>query len=159
MFKTRIILILMVVLALILSCSSFHTPQIYLRSSLRSSSTAVPLRCAPEPPSQETPPRYGFDGSDPDSEANQSKRRDAKLRKSLDDSASFKMKNDARFTWLTITASLWGYAYLVLDKEIGATYLPLIGVPNLGLPGAILSLLIGALSAVLFVDPGFFRRR
>ncbi|GMH99668.1 hypothetical protein TrLO_g1736 [Triparma laevis f. longispina] len=104
---------------------------------------------------------YGFDDQqeDPDSERNQAERRDAKLRKSLEDSAKFKMTNDARFTWATLTVSFWSYAYAVLDKDFAQNYLPMIGLPNLGIPGAVLSLLVGSLSAVLFVDPAFFRRR
>ena len=152
-----------------LTCVTLTRSFVYKPVSLKWRSSA-PTRCSHAAHSLaqrtalfcEPPSPYGFDDpttDDPESEANQNKRRDAKLRKSLDDSAEFKMMNDARFTWATLTVSFWSYAYVVLDEGMAPQYLPMIGLPNLGIAGAVVSLLVGGLSAVLFVDPAFFRRR
>ena len=97
----------------------------------------------------------------------------AKLRKSLADSSTFKIKNDARFTWATISVLSFFYAYCCVDASLTGQlidlpdttasnhndqilvedYMRLFNIPNLGLPGAGISLVLGTLSAKLFIDP------
>ncbi|GMH63952.1 hypothetical protein TrRE_jg54 [Triparma retinervis] len=75
---------------------------------------------------------------------------DDKLRESLRASAKFKVKNDARLTWLTISLSSLSLSFLTFAHDPA---LQLIGLPDLGAGGAAAEAAVGALAFGLFVKP------
>ena len=79
-----------------------------------------------------------------------------RLRQSLDDSAKFKIKNDARFTWLSTFLVSSCYAYGCLGGSDGRELLATLGVPNGGIAGGLGGGLFAIISIVLFFAPELF---
>ena len=80
-----------------------------------------------------------------------------RLKRSLDDSAKFKIRNDARFTWLAFFLVSAAYAYSCFSPELG--YLELLGLPDGGLLGGAVGSLFALTSLVLFFLPEIFGKK
>jgi len=102
-----------------------------------------------------------------------------KLRKSLTDSATFKIKNDARFTWLSLslTAALYS-GFCIGASPLGGSapklisttqsshideihmsdFMEIFNIPNLGLPGGVIAAVLSAASFKLFLNPILTRK-
>lgn len=78
-----------------------------------------------------------------------------RLRKSLDDSAKFKIRNDARFTWLSTLLVSGAYAYGCLAPD-GQEFLDILGIPNGGIAGGIGGIAFSLASILLFFAPELF---
>ena len=78
-----------------------------------------------------------------------------RLRKSLDDSAKFKIRNDARFTWLSTLLVSGSYAYGCLAPE-GQEFLDILGIPNGGIAGGLGGIAFSLVSIFLFFAPELF---
>jgi hypothetical protein len=80
-----------------------------------------------------------------------------RLRKSLDDSAKFKIRNDARFTWLAFFLVSAFYSYCCFNPALG--YLTVLGLPDSGLVGGVAGALFAVASLVLFFAPELFGKK
>lgn len=80
-----------------------------------------------------------------------------KLLRSLDDSAKFKIRNDARFTWLALFLVSAAYGYSCFNPELG--YLELLGLPDGGLVGGASGAFLALTSLILFFLPEIFRKK
>ena len=120
--------------------------------------TTLFARPDPDSPPQSPSESYGFDTPTPPPSLTPSSPEmtsQSKLRNSLSESAKFKIKNDARFTWLTfsLTAGLLSYGFAAAPE-----YVEMAGLPsNLGLAGAVPCGLLSIVCAALFVKPEGFR--
>jgi len=105
---------------------------------------------------------YGFDDPSPpplDSPSSTQNLADQRLRRSLDESAKFKVKNDARFAWLTTFLVSCAYTYGCIGGEDGKEILAIAGIPNGGIVGGVVGVLGGVGSIVLFFAPELFGRK
>ena len=91
------------------------------------------------------------------SNANQSMMQQEKLLRSLDDSAKFKIRNDARFTWLALFLVSAAYGYSCFNPQLG--YLELLGLPDGGLVGGASGAFLALTSLILFFLPELFRKK
>lgn len=82
-----------------------------------------------------------------------------RLRQSLDDSANFKIKNDARFTWLSTFLVSSCYAYGCLGGTDGSELLATLGVPDGGIAGGLGAVFFAIVSMVLFFAPELFGKK
>jgi hypothetical protein len=97
---------------------------------------------------------YGFDQV-PGPKAEQPPQQSDRLRKSLDESAKFKIRNDARFTWLATLLVSVSYAYGCLASD-GQDFLEILGIPNGGVLGGLAGVFFSLASIFLFLAPELF---
>jgi hypothetical protein len=99
---------------------------------------------------------YGFDKpATPISQSPPPPQQSDRLRKSLDESAKFKIRNDARFTWLSTLLVSGAYAYGCLAPD-GQEFLEILGIPNGGIVGGLAGIAFSLLSILLFFAPELF---
>ncbi|VEU43502.1 unnamed protein product [Pseudo-nitzschia multistriata] len=107
--------------------------------------------------------KYGFDqkttsqqqtAMPPATQQTQSDR----LRRSLDESAKFKVRNDARFTWLSTLLVSGVYAYGCLAPD-GEPFLGSLGIPSGGIVGGVAGVFFSLISIVLFFAPELFAKK
>jgi hypothetical protein len=102
---------------------------------------------------------YGFDQpATPISQSPPPPQQSDRLRKSLDESAKFKIRNDARFTWLSTLLVSGAYAYSCLAPD-GQEFLEILGIPNGGIVGGLAGIAFSLLSIFLFFVPELFATR
>jgi hypothetical protein len=102
---------------------------------------------------------YGFDQpATPISQSPPPPQQSDRLRKSLDESAKFKIRNDARFTWLSTLLVSGAYAYGCLAPD-GQELLEILGIPNGGIVGGLAGIAFSLLSIFLFFVPELFATR
>lgn len=129
---------------------SFQNPIFFLQEedSLENDSMVPPVDSS-----------YGFDlqpsGVSPQQEQQQSER----LKNSLNESAKFKIRNDARFTWLSTLLVSASYAYGCLGGSDGSDFLEILGIPNGGLFGGLGGIGLALASFILFFAPELFAKK
>jgi hypothetical protein len=143
---------------------SFPTTVAVLLNNSQSSNNEEPLQ--QEDPSSSRTRDLGFDKparsassrvSPTSSMENDRPAAQDRLRKSLDDSAKFKIRNDARFTWLAFFLVSAFYSYSCFNPALG--YLTVLGLPDSGLAGGAAGALFALASLVLFFAPELFGKK
>lgn len=103
---------------------------------------------------------YGFDSPpEEDTPVQQQPQQSDRLRKSLDESAKFKIRNDARFTWLSTFLVSASYTYGCLGGSDGQDFLDILGIPSGGLAGGLAGIAFALGSIFLFFAPELFAKK
>ena len=103
---------------------------------------------------------YGFDSPpEEDTPVQQEPQQSDRLRKSLDESAKFKIRNDARFTWLSTFLVSASYTYGCLGGSDGQDFLDILGIPSGGLAGGLAGIAFALGSIFLFFAPELFAKK
>lgn len=102
---------------------------------------------------------YGFDLQTSSTSPQQEQQQSERLKNSLNESAKFKIRNDARFTWLSTLLVSASYAYGCLGGSDGRDFLEILGIPNGGLFGGLGGIGLALASFILFFAPELFAKK